>query len=218
VTACPDPTGCAIECRGYCREPEVSNTPADNQQPSTPDERPKAWRGRRLKDTSKTGGNSGKMLAAGKEPPPERYTVDEATGCWMWDKPMPNGYGQVKYNGRNVGVHRAYYAHYVGPVPHNKVVMHTCDRPACCNPAHLKLGTQKENMADRQAKGRGAGWVNEAGVGSQRANAKLDEDKVREIRRRRAEGEKAKDLAKEFGVSNTVIHFVVTRKSWVHVD
>ena len=32
--------------------------------------------------------------------------------------------------------------------------MHTCDVTRCCNPAHLRLGTQSENIRDAYAKGR----------------------------------------------------------------
>jgi len=41
------------------------------------------------------------------------------------------------------------------PVPTDLVVMHACDNPACCNPAHLSKGTVTDNNRDREAKGRG---------------------------------------------------------------
>lgn len=42
-----------------------------------------------------------------------------------------------------------------GHIPAGMIVMHTCDNPPCCNPSHLVLGTQAENLADMRAKGRG---------------------------------------------------------------
>ena len=50
--------------------------------------------------------------------------------------------------------HRVAYEHKHGPIPKGMVVMHLCDNPACCNPDHLTLGTNKENMYDSVLKGR----------------------------------------------------------------
>lgn len=83
------------------------------------------------------------------------------TACWPWKGAKTSkGYGRVKIGGRLVLPHRVIYATMVGDVPadssyHGAVVMHTCDNPACCNPAHLCLGTQRENILDMSRKGRG---------------------------------------------------------------
>lgn len=54
--------------------------------------------------------------------------------------------------------------------------------------------------------------------GERNGSAKLTEDKVREIRRRCACGVSIRTLAKEYGVSPSVISNVFTRKTWGHVD
>lgn len=70
------------------------------------------------------------------------------------------GYGCVEMTGRTsrshrrVLAHRAAYAMTRGECPGDKVLLHECDNPRCVNPAHLKLGTQQENIADMVAKGR----------------------------------------------------------------
>src|SRR5262245_28628148 len=82
--------------------------------------------------------------------------------CHIFDGCLNNkGYGTVRYGGRSSGrlvlAHRVTYEHWHGPIPKGLEVMHTCDRPACCNPNHLVLGTHAENMADMRRKGRGKG-------------------------------------------------------------
>ncbi|MFB9187253.1 HNH endonuclease signature motif containing protein [Dactylosporangium sucinum] len=41
------------------------------------------------------------------------------------------------------------------PIPDGLQVLHSCDNPPCCNPAHLSIGTQAENMQQMVARGRG---------------------------------------------------------------
>lgn len=84
-----------------------------------------------------------------------------ADGCWLWQAgSYPRGYGMVNL-GRDVrGKQFTTYAHRVayvlanGPIEPGQVVMHTCDVPACVNPAHLVLGSQGDNIRDCFAKGR----------------------------------------------------------------
>lgn len=76
--------------------------------------------------------------------------------CIEFNTVDKDGYGQMMVNtskGRkNVRVHRVMHFYATGENP--PVVMHTCDNPSCCNPAHLRGGTHKDNSEDMVRKGR----------------------------------------------------------------
>lgn len=75
-------------------------------------------------------------------------------GCHEWRGPRKaNGYGVATVAAHHVFVHRLIHAIHGGD-PTCQVVMHTCDNPACCNPAHLVGGTYQDNMRDMLEKGR----------------------------------------------------------------
>jgi hypothetical protein len=83
--------------------------------------------------------------------------ITQPNGCWLYTgfvhKP-PRNYGEMSYRGKNWRTHRLSYALHKGPIPKGMVVMHACDNPPCCNPAHLRLGTHLDNMSECRAKGR----------------------------------------------------------------
>lgn len=82
--------------------------------------------------------------------------------CWLWTASTSggHGYGQFAAGRDSNGRFDVRYAHRVafqlatGIDPVGAVVMHSCDTPTCCNPAHLSLGTQAQNVADASRKGR----------------------------------------------------------------
>jgi len=87
------------------------------------------------------------------------YIPEPNSGCWLWDGPLDtHGYGVVSVR------HRHYKATHVAlaisdrPVISPKVACHKCDVPACVNPAHLFVGTKKENTRDSMTKGRFRPW------------------------------------------------------------
>ncbi len=110
--------------------------------------------------------------------------TNQATGCWEFQGYCVNGYGRLSREGKRVYAHRAVWEIVFGEIPPVLCVLHTCDNPPCCNPAHLWLGTHAENMEDKQAKGRG-----NQPHGETNGQAKLTEPEVREIRHRYAAGD-----------------------------
>jgi len=86
-----------------------------------------------------------------------RVDVKGPDDCWEWTAgKIPGGYGAVWDNsiGRHQHAHRLAWELANGPIPDGMWVLHRCDNPPCCNPAHLWLGTQYENDKDRTRKQR----------------------------------------------------------------
>lgn len=141
-------------------------------------------------------------------------------GCWLWlggkDR---DGYGMVKFCGRQFRAHRVMYEIATGPIPRGLIVMHTCDNPGCVNSQHLLTGTYKDNTQDMIRKGRKHLTIgSKAQRGTLNGKARLTEDDVREIRRRHAAGEMQIDLGPEFGITQGAVHKVISRRTWKHVD
>lgn len=140
--------------------------------------------------------------------------VDKSAGddsCWLWiyyrDR---NGYGMANFNRVNYISHRLAWQLTYGDIPDGLLVCHRCDNPPCCNPKHLFLGTQKDNMQDMSKKGRNADKR-----GEKSPVAKLTQKQVDEIRERFATGGVTKaQLSREYSVGQTTIHYVITFKRW----
>lgn len=140
--------------------------------------------------------------------------------CWPWIKELTNkGYGTFRAhnNGkRHTLAHR--YAFEVAngvKLIRSQVVLHSCDNPPCCNPAHLRVGTQKDNMADAKAKGR----LSPPPVirGSASRSAVLHEDEIPEIRMWIMLGYSMASIGSAYGVTYNVIAGIRDGRSWTHV-
>ena len=80
-----------------------------------------------------------------------------SSGCWIWTRSKNlQGYGQTIWEGKPLLTHRAMYIALHGPIKPKICICHHCDTPACINPEHLFVGSQKDNLQDMYAKGRGA--------------------------------------------------------------
>lgn len=104
--------------------------------------------------------------------------IGEAAGpdaCWEWDRCRDaNGYGQVRYAGRNQQVHRVIYELMVGPIEAGLLGCHHCDNKACCNPRHVYPGTKQDNARDAYARGQLGGLkrAHDAWRGTRRTHCK----------------------------------------------
>lgn len=169
-------------------------------------------------------------------------------GCWVWKtRTDRDGYGRFCANDKTYGAHRIAYRLIVGEIPDELCVLHNCpdgDCSSCVNPSHLWLGTAAENNVDRKNKGRGGcGKGERHGTvthpervargdrhgshthpenlprGERASWSKLTDNKVREIRTRYAKGGVSQSfLAKELGVTQSIIGRVIQRKAWRHVN
>ena len=130
------------------------------------------------------------------------------------------GYGRTSWNygshKKTIALHRAVYCKAHGITPpeiDGKVVMHTCDNPRCINPAHLVLGTHKDNMKDMVDKGRSADVS-----GMSNPNRTLSESDVLEIRKLyEGGGWTYAALGRKYGVGYNTISRIIKRKLWSHI-
>lgn len=138
--------------------------------------------------------------------------------CWEWtaqhrQKGFP--YGKFWYEGKVQMAHRVSWlmAHPGEPIPANHYVLHSCDNPSCVNPAHLFLGTPKDNTQDMIAKGRDIA-ARESRRGENSNFAKLTESDVRLIRWIKAP---QSVVAESFGISQSAVSMIRSGDNWRHI-
>lgn len=136
----------------------------------------------------------------------DRVGFDPFNGCWVCQLGVDGGGYPLIWDGvRLLRVHRVMHAHFSGPISAGLHVLHRCDRPRCCNPGHLRVGTVADNVADRVARGRSRGG--RGGV--------LSPDEVREIR---ASGDTLAVLAERYNVNGLTVHHVRSGRFYRHVE
>jgi hypothetical protein len=132
----------------------------------------------------------------------ESMRKEKATKCWLWLRGQRGeGYGVVWFKGKTWATHRLAFVLRNGPIPARQLVRHTCDTPACCNPAHLLSGTRSDNVHDAQSRGR-----------YKPPPFKVDPSEYPKIVERRRNGEKLKPIANDYNVSTMTI-LQITRKA-----
>ncbi len=137
--------------------------------------------------------------------------VDRSGECWLWTGRLnKDGYGMFYIDGGDFFAHRVAYGFANDVSPGALCVCHKCDVRRCVNPAHLFLGTQRENTNDRNAKGRQA-------RGERAGLSKLTEADVRSIRSAYEQGSTQKSLGVLYGVTQSAIAAITNRLTWRHV-
>ena len=128
-----------------------------------------------------------------------QYDLNE-NSCWVWKGgKFADGYGQVKWKGRNPKTHRLYWLLSGGTIPEGLDMCHGpgCSK-ACFNPEHLRPDTVSANMLDKHRDGTFT-------------TAKLTQEQVRAIR---ADMRSQREIADEYGVARETISHIKTGKSW----
>lgn len=135
-------------------------------------------------------------------------------GCWLWPivRAGKKGYGSFWFKTKALPAHRVAYFLKNGPIPDQMSVCHSCDVRNCVNPDHLWLGTNADNVRDRNEKGRDGDRR-----GTKNGRAKLTEASVSEIRELLAAGEQKRVIAVRYGVSDVAISMIGLGKTWRHV-
>ena len=151
----------------------------------------------------------------------EKVDVRGPDDCWLWTASFrTTGYGQICSNGRPDGAHRVSYEINIGPIPkgegyHGICVCHSCDVKACCNPAHLFIGTHQDNVRDMNHKERG---VTPDAIGEKNGFSRLTTSDVIEIKRMLAcGGLTQKWLGGLYKVHPDTISHINTGKTWSHL-
>ena len=143
--------------------------------------------------------------------------VDTSGDCWEWQgMKYPTGYGRFGWKGKVAYAHRVSWEITNGPIPDGMVIMHTCDNPSCVRPDHLQLGTQTENMKDRDRKGRFR--MPEYHRGDSHPSSKMNSSTVLKMRSLYDRGlATPADLARSFGYKYNTVWSAVMRHSWKHL-
>jgi hypothetical protein len=126
--------------------------------------------------------------------------------CVEWcGAKLPSGYGTVGGGKSKKYAHRVAWEKANGrPVPDGMFICHDCDNPSCVNPEHLYAATPAQNSKDMVMKGRSA-------RGERNGGAKLTLEQVNLIR---SDERTYREIASEYGVSQTAIWKIKNRMKW----
>lgn len=131
--------------------------------------------------------------------------------CWDWRGSPREDYGRFKVAGASRQSNRVAWAIGNRRDPGNMLVRHTCDRPQCCNPAHLLLGTVKDNANDKITRGRHRSGRQD---GEHNGHAILTAEQVGQIVQCFRDGMNNQQIARRFPVSDSLVSRIRVGRSW----
>ena len=143
-----------------------------------------------------------------------RVEIRGPDDCWEWQGSKHwRGHGQIGLGRRSDGLG---YTHVVAwqdangrQVPAGMCIRHKCDNPPCCNPAHLEIGTQLDNLRDMFDRRRHSFGEHHA--------TKLSESDVVVIKEKIRGGIPHRVIAGQYGVSRSMVGAIGLGKRWSHV-
>lgn len=131
----------------------------------------------------------------------QENAIRDDHGCLVWlGHVQTKGYGFIRCDGRYQVTMRIAWQHANGEIPAGASVMHKCDNRRCCEPRHLMLGTNQDNILDKTLKGR--------------AGKKLTKEQIPEIRSLLESGMTQAAIGRQFGVDPSVICNIKRGKYW----
>lgn len=130
-----------------------------------------------------------------------RAPANDNAACQEWQGARTaGGYGVVRMRGRLWYAHRLAWTLGSGAIPHGLDVLHKCDNPPCITPAHLFLGTARDNGVDMARKGR--------------SRSSIPPDLLRQAMRAVADGESQSAVARRLGISRHAIVDALRGRAW----
>lgn len=136
--------------------------------------------------------------------------------CWPWlGIKNKKGYGQFNLNPERraaTASRLAWELHNGRLVPDGLFILHSCDNPPCCNPAHLSPGTHTQNMRDSWLRGR------KAPNGERGSGAKITEEKaIMLIHAWPLFKGKRNAFCRIHGISYATGYFLLKGYTWKHI-
>lgn len=123
------------------------------------------------------------------------------TPCWEYTGyRSTQGYGRIRIDKQEKLTHRLSWEIHNSLIPEGQQVLHKCDNPPCCNPEHLFLGTQIDNLRDAREKGR------------MNTNTKVRKEVVIELFKRYSSYSR---VAKELGISRQRVYQITSKEESV---
>lgn len=143
----------------------------------------------------------------------DKVSRGEPCECWDWIRSTSSsGYGRFKINPyTTVHANRFALVLETGEEPDGAMALHSCDRPICCNPAHLRWGDAYDNMQDKVARGRAKSGDQS---GEKNPGSKINLETLREIVARIQGREDNCAIGRRFGLSHSMISRIAVGRAW----
>ena len=142
------------------------------------------------------------------------------SGCWLWTKGKNRaGYGTASVRRHPVFAHRLSHWAFKGPIPEDRIILHSCHNKSCVNPDHLRAGTVSENLLDAIRIGAAKPIPIEKSIklGSRHGMSKITEGTVLKIFRMRKMAMIQRDIAEIVGLSRSQVGNILRGYGWGHV-